>query len=166
MTLWCHATCAMNFLIASSRVGCLQAQVLELQVGILKIKSDHLIPCWTNLGFILQCAKELAKIGREALEFKQKAENAAVDLHAGALEPWSLGGAHVFSSWMFAWTGHFGRSRLLNLRGASCWGSPSLKLKRMIQILRSKSSLSTSCLLSAEVGCNEAAKSELAKCLR
>ena len=86
----------MNFLIASSRVGCLQAQVLELQVGILKIKSDHLIPCWTNLGFILQCAKELAKIGREALEFKQKAENAAVDLHAGALEPWSLGGAHVF----------------------------------------------------------------------
>ena len=38
--LWYHATCAMNSLMASSRVWCLQAQVLELQVGILKITSD------------------------------------------------------------------------------------------------------------------------------
>lgn len=30
--------------------------------------------------------QDLAKAGREALEFKQKAESAAVDLQAGALE--------------------------------------------------------------------------------
>jgi hypothetical protein len=110
------------------------------------------------------------------LEFRQKAENAAVDLQAGALEPWSLGalepwGGARFSKldvrlddWAFCildfqtiQASQLARSQLLG-------ESQPEKLKRIKA--NPHFQLSTSCLLSAEVGCNEEAKSELTKCLR
>ena len=73
---------AQKQLAAETAKQQLQAQVLELQVGMLR-DNFYILYFYDLLRLLFFSFKELAKVGREALEFKQKAENATVDLQAG-----------------------------------------------------------------------------------
>ena len=84
--LWYHATCAMNSLMASSRVWCLQAQVLELQVGILKITSDPTLDQFVTYFSVCQGPGKNWTLKPWNSDRKLKTRQWICKL-----EPWSLG---------------------------------------------------------------------------